>query len=112
MKLSVFLILSCLCIYASCVKEQVWGDTSHNVREIGTETVVVPSTMLQVKTHVLHFPRVPLVAPIAGIRHLDKKSHPVQIRFLKGGIGYNNVSIEITSQRGHGINSEFTFYAR
>lgn len=47
---------------------------------------------------------------IHGITHIDYKSHPTSVRFLKGGIGQLNVTLQILSQRGHGINSTFIFY--
>lgn len=56
--------------------------------------------------------QVPLAVSIAGIKHIDYKSHPVSVKILNGGIGYHTATIEITSQRGHGINSTFIFYAR
>lgn len=48
--------------------------------------------------------------PIRGIKHLDYKSHPSNVKFLKGAIGSFNVSLEVTSQSGHGIQSSFIFY--
>lgn len=61
MKFALFLIISCLCIYS--VKLEVvttWGNV--NTREIGTETAVVSSTVLQVKTYKFTFPKViPLI---------------------------------------------------
>lgn len=51
-----------------------------------------------------------MFVPIVGIKHTDNKSHPVKIDILNGGIGDKIVTIRITSQRGHGINSQFTFY--
>lgn len=59
----------------------------------------------------IFFSQVPMTVPIAGIKHSDFKSHPVSVLFISGGIGYRNVTIQITSQKGHGINSRFTFYA-
>lgn len=47
---------------------------------------------------------------IYGIKHMDYKSHPVSVRFLKGDIGSRNITIQIESQRNHGINSTFIFY--
>lgn len=47
---------------------------------------------------------------ILGIKHFDYKSHPVNVEFGYGGIGYNYAEIKVTSQRGHGINSLFIFY--
>lgn len=55
--------------------------------------------------------KVPLTAPIIGIKHTDLKSHPVKVEFVNGGIGQKAVTLKVTSQRGHGINSRFTFYA-
>lgn len=47
---------------------------------------------------------------IKGIEHKDFTSNPATVRFLIGGVGHNNVTLEIESQRGYGINSTFTFY--
>lgn len=60
MKFAAFLIVSCLCVYASCAKETVWGNTNPNtgIRDIGTENINVPSTIWTVKTHKFTFPRV------------------------------------------------------
>lgn len=52
----------------------------------------------------------PQTYPILGIKHIDFKSHPVNVTFVKGGVGFNNVTVNIESQRGHGINSTFYFY--
>lgn len=60
MKFAAFLIVSCLCVYASCAKETVWGNTNPNtgIRDIGTENINLPSTIWTVKTHKFTFPRV------------------------------------------------------
>lgn len=55
--------------------------------------------------------QIPLAVPIAGIRHIDFKSHPIEVQFKEGGIGYHTTTIQLTSQKGHGINSTFIFYA-
>lgn len=142
MKFSLLLIILCLCAYASCHQETLWGNTDWNVRELGTETIVVTSSWFEVKQHNFTFPRVSIgsiyfnwvqfrgnncnqklnysmnhlqnggTVQISGIKHVDYKSHPVNVRFINGGLGFLSVSIEITSQRGHGINSTFTFYAQ
>lgn len=46
---------------------------------------------------------------IDGIQHLDYKSHPVSVT-LKGNIGDRSITLEIESQRSHGINSTFIFF--
>lgn len=147
MKLAVLLIVWCLCIYAECASEKttIWGNV--NAKEVGSETVIVPSTIFMVQTHTLTFPKVckvnklnqvltlngsielkivfwnrsqdktkfflqvPLTAPIIGIKHTDYKSHPVSVAIVGGGLGQRTVTLKIKSQRGHGINSRFTFYA-
>lgn len=108
---AVFVILSCLFASAICASERVttWGNV--NGKEVGSENVVVPSTILKVKTYEFTFPKVPLIVPIIGIKHTDHKSHPVKVDIINGGIGQKTVRIRVTSQRGHGINSRFTFYA-
>lgn len=47
---------------------------------------------------------------IIGIKHTDYKSHPVKVTLQAFVIGDPKVTIQIESQRNHGINSEFTFY--
>lgn len=48
---------------------------------------------------------------IAGIKHIDHSSRPVKVDFKNSTvIGSYNVTIQLTSQRGHGINSTFIFY--
>lgn len=147
MKFAVVAILSCLCIFSTGLQtDTIWGNVNHNVRQIGTETIKVPSTIWKVKTHTFSFPRVrrshsfqvdsieiniltisltfpkfqcemnifsqiPLTVPIAGIRHIDYKSNPIQVEFIKGGVGYFETTLLLTSQKGHGINSTFIFYA-
>lgn len=57
MKFALFLIVSCVCIYS--VHSEVittWGNV--NAREVGSERAVVGSTILQVKTHKITFPKV------------------------------------------------------
>lgn len=60
MKSTVFVVLSCLCLYGICEntqqRDEVWGNI--NVRQIGSESVNVPSVPFQVKTHTFTFPRV------------------------------------------------------
>lgn len=57
MKCIVFLTLAGLAITAVSSEKMVsWGNI--NAREIGTENVVVPSTMFQVKTYNINFPKV------------------------------------------------------
>lgn len=41
---------------------------------------------------------------------VDHKSHPVKVNLL-GKLPAKNITIQIISQRGHGINSTFTFYS-
>lgn len=41
---------------------------------------------------------------------MDNQSHPVDVKFLSGGIGEREVTINIVSQLGHGIQSTFVFY--
>lgn len=48
--------------------------------------------------------------PVGGIKHIDYKQHPVKAIFSNGGIGKNNVTVYLESQKGHGINSTFIFY--
>lgn len=48
--------------------------------------------------------------PIVGIQHLDYEVRPSSVRFLKGGIGQQNVTLFVQSQRDFGINSTFVFY--
>ena len=62
-------------------------------------------------TKIIH-PQISLNVPIAGIKHIDYKQHPVKVDILSGGVGFHTVTIEVTSQKGHGINSQFVFYAR
>lgn len=108
MKFAVFIAL-CLCICLANAGNQPkvssWGKI--NGRVIGTENVVVTSSIWQVKTYHLNF-STPF--QIWGIQHLDYKSHPVKIIFEKGSFGDRTMSLKIESQRGHGINSTFIFF--
>lgn len=60
MKGAVFLIVSCLCLYAfsqdTQQKDEVWGNV--NARHIGTQSIEVPSTVFQVKVREFTFPDV------------------------------------------------------
>lgn len=47
---------------------------------------------------------------IVGIEHLDHEFRPVSVTILKGGVGQQNATIQIQSQRSCGINSTFIFY--
>lgn len=79
MKFAVFLIISCLCIYS--VKSDVvttWGNV--NTREIGTETAVVSSTVLQVKTYKFTFPKViPLISHYLTMSQWPLVTQPIRI---------------------------------
>lgn len=55
MKFAVFLVLLSVCLVSS-VKITNWGNV--HGRTLGTENVVVKSSMLQVKTHQFTYPRV------------------------------------------------------
>lgn len=57
MKLAVVLILSCMSIYAECAIFHCVGICS-GTKELGSETVQVPSTVLQIKTYTFTFPKV------------------------------------------------------
>lgn len=48
--------------------------------------------------------------PIVGIQYLDYEVRPSSVRFLKGGLGQQNVTLFVQSQRDFGINSTFVFY--
>lgn len=142
MKITVFVVLSCLCIcYVHAVSITNWGNV--HGRSAGTEKVFVKSSSKRIKTHTFTYPRVngmtvfqpsnqmPFFslnslkltiifhwpqnnssAPIVGIKHLDNKSHPANVAFVKGFIGSRNVTIRIDSQLGHGIDSTFVFYTQ
>lgn len=59
MKFAVFLVLSCLCIcLGNSVRVTDWGNV--NARTLGTENVIVKSSILQVKTYLLAYPKVRL----------------------------------------------------
>lgn len=47
---------------------------------------------------------------IVGIKHQYYEITPVNITFISGGVGHMNATINIESQKDHGINSTFTFY--
>ncbi|KAG4066514.1 hypothetical protein HA402_007150 [Bradysia odoriphaga] len=86
-----------------------------NKSECGRESVKSSSFLLaccgQPITKEIEF-RVPAGRQaIIGIKHIDWSQHPVQTEITDGGIGRNYVTIEITSQAGHGIESSFIFYA-
>lgn len=54
---AVFLIFLCLFVSAAfAVQVTTWGNV--NGKEVGSENVVVPSTILKVKTYELTFPKV------------------------------------------------------
>ncbi|XP_055306309.1 uncharacterized protein LOC129570644 [Sitodiplosis mosellana] len=112
MKFAVFVILACLSVAlvntANPPKITTWGQVTS--RTLGTKNVVATSSILQIKTFKFTFPEGQGTNTIFGIQHFDFKSHPVSVRFLKGGIGQRNVTLQIDSQRGHGINSTFIFY--
>lgn len=134
MRIALFVVLSCVCIcFVHCVTITNWGNV--HTRSIGAERVVEKSSWLRVKTHTFSYPKVdfdsfsfeiysiknlsrsffPFLqhnssAPIIGITHMDFKQHPVSVKFVKGFIGDRNITIQIDSQRGHGINSTFIFF--
>lgn len=141
MKFIIFAVVLCLTayqIFAAKPKVTVstWGRITNRV--LDTKRVTESSIPLMVKTNTLKFPEVrrndykklistfrhwqklfflliwqkTSVYQIIGIQHLDYKSHPVSLKFLKGGVGHYNVTLQIVSQRGHGINSTIIFYTQ
>lgn len=132
MKLISLIVLSCLCIcFANAAKITTWGNV--NGRQLDTKNVALGSIPLTVITFTFTYPHVIYLqfeqsvffwnfhdiysffkgigsVPIHGIKHIDYKQNPVEVHFIKGDIGDRNVTIKLKSQRGHGINSSFTFY--
>ncbi|XP_055306310.1 uncharacterized protein LOC129570645 [Sitodiplosis mosellana] len=112
MKFAVFVILACLSVALGSIvnplKITTWGRITSIT--LGTKNVVVTPSILRIKTFKFTFPEGQGTNTIFGIQHFDFQSHPVSVRFLKGGIGQRNVTLQIDSQRGHGINSIFIFY--
>ncbi|XP_031637130.1 uncharacterized protein LOC116349715 [Contarinia nasturtii] len=107
MKFAIFLVLAYFsCCYA--INETVWGVETQNL--LGNKKVEISSSIFQVKEYTFTFPDMPGKFPIYGIKHVDYKSHPVTVKFLKGGLGDYFVTIHIQSQRSHGIKSEFVFF--
>lgn len=47
---------------------------------------------------------------IGGIKHVDRASSPVTVKFLKGGVNSKTVTIKITGPKG--IKSSFYFYGK
>lgn len=47
---------------------------------------------------------------IKGIKVYDYKSNPTTATIVSGGVGSNSVTINIESQKGHGIKSVLVFY--
>ncbi|XP_031637180.1 uncharacterized protein LOC116349744 [Contarinia nasturtii] len=111
MKFAVCLIFAFLAVYSvstSTVTTNVWGTVTN--RTLGSKSIVVTSSMLQVKETTFTYPQGQSNYTIHGIKQMDYKSYPSTTTFLKGGIGQRNVTIKLTSQRGHGLNSTFIFY--
>lgn len=48
--------------------------------------------------------------PIVGIRHVDFEPNPSKVQFSSGKIGDEQITLDLRSHRGAGINSKFTFY--
>ncbi|XP_055306321.1 uncharacterized protein LOC129570654 [Sitodiplosis mosellana] len=113
MKVAVLLAFACFSVcYVIALNEVVWGTETQSV--LGNKKVEVKSGIFdnKIHTYVFTFPQDPTEQrfPILGIKHVDYKSHPVTVHFLKGGIGDTSVTILVESQRGHGIKSEFVFF--
>lgn len=57
MKFALFLVLSCLGVcFVNSMTVTSWGNT--NARTLGTENVIVKSSILRVKTHTFTYPKV------------------------------------------------------
>lgn len=106
-----FIVFVALCLSICAIStgknatETNWGNVYGRV--ITSNNIVVTSSFMQIKTHKLNYSS-PL--PVWGIKHLDYKSHPVKVNFVKGSLGERVWNIIIESQRNHGINSTFVFY--
>lgn len=75
-----------------------------------TDTFDRRASKFLIKTNILNLSQGNSRLPIVGIQHLDYEFRPTSVRFLKGGIGQQNVTLFIQSQRDFGINSTFVFY--
>lgn len=50
---------------------------------------------------------------IGGIKHIDRASTPVSVKFIKGDVNSRSITIQIRTKSGHrGIDSHFYFYAK
>lgn len=59
MKLLSIVVLLCLCIFGSGMQtDTIWGNVNPNSKQIGTESISIPSTIWTVKTHTFTFPKV------------------------------------------------------